>query len=189
LTCFTVERIDENARTVDLLMCGNGRWGGLGNHVFSSAQGNPLRAKSVSGLLECEFSKSWYLNGAVKAAHIMADSEKDNSLQPIVPYSISISPTGHVLLTLDTHKRSGSGGGGRDLFVWGANQQYELGNGKRTGQAAPTALEHADGSRVMLMKTRADVKDMQGKSWKNGVNVKQYAQAGYGNTIVYWKIC
>jgi hypothetical protein len=57
LTCFTVERIDENAvRTVDLLMCGNGRWGGLGNNIYSSAQGNPLRAKSVSGLLECESS-------------------------------------------------------------------------------------------------------------------------------------
>jgi len=55
LTCFTVERINENnVRTVDLLMCGNGRWGGLGNNTYSSAQGNPLRARSVSGLLECK---------------------------------------------------------------------------------------------------------------------------------------
>ncbi|KIM80836.1 hypothetical protein PILCRDRAFT_822120 [Piloderma croceum F 1598] len=170
LTCFTVERIDGNdVRTVDLLMCGNGRWGGLGNNIYSNAQGNPLRAKSVSGLLEY--------------------SEKEQALQPIIPHAISISPTGHVLLTLETHERSGPGGGGRDLYVWGANQQYELGTGKRTSLAAPTTLQQGNEARFMLTKAQANVNDMQGKVWKRGVKVEQCAQAGYGNTIVYWKIC
>lgn len=56
LTSFIVERTDENGvSSVDLLMCGDGQWGGLGNNLYSNAQGNPVRAKTVSGLLECEY--------------------------------------------------------------------------------------------------------------------------------------
>lgn len=40
---------------VDVLACGNGQWGGLGNALYTNAQGSPLRAKNVSGLYECEF--------------------------------------------------------------------------------------------------------------------------------------
>ena len=55
LSMFTVERKDGTSiDTVDVLVCGNGQWGGLGNSVFSNAQSNPVRAKGVSGLLECE---------------------------------------------------------------------------------------------------------------------------------------
>lgn len=168
LTGFTVEREDDRGvRTVDLLMCGNGRWGGLGNNIFSSAQGNPLRAKSVSGLLEY--------------------SDTHNALRPLVPHALSISPTGHVLLTLDTHAHAGAGGGGRDLLVWGGNGTYELGNGKRTSLAVPTNLEQRDGSRVMLMTGKMKVADLQGKTWGKA-EVEQCAVGGYGNTVVYWKI-
>lgn len=38
---------------VDVLTCGNGQWGGLGNALYSNAQSTPVRAKNVSGLLEC----------------------------------------------------------------------------------------------------------------------------------------
>lgn len=120
---------------------------------------------------------------------ILPDSEKEHALQPIIPHAISISPTGHVLLTLETLEHSGPGGGGRDLYVWGANQQYELGTGKRTSLAAPTTLQQENEARFMLTTAQADVNDMQGKVWKRGVKVEQCAQAGYGNTIVYWKIC
>lgn len=52
---FTVERKDGSSiDTVDVLVCGNGQFGGLGNSMFSNAQSNPVRAKGVSGLLECE---------------------------------------------------------------------------------------------------------------------------------------
>ncbi|KAH8107169.1 RCC1/BLIP-II [Cristinia sonorae] len=171
LTFFTVERSDGTGMPyVDVLACGNGQWGGLGNALFSNAQGTPLRAKNVSGLLEY--------------------SEKHNNLQPIYPHDISISPTGHVLLTLDTLTRSGPGGGGRDLLVWGANQEYQLGNGKRGSLATPTALESADGQRFMLGKKRAvEVRDLRGRVWKKGVEVEQRAVTGYGNSVVYWKIC
>lgn len=168
LTLFTVERTDGSAmQTVDVLACGNGQWGGLGNALYRNAQVEPARAKNVSGLLEF--------------------SEKTENLQPIVPHSISISPTGHVVLTLDTE--NGPGGSGRDVMVWGANYDYQLGNGKRSSLAVPTTLLRPDGSRFILAKSKADVKDLSGKLWKRGVDVEQRAVAGYGNSIVYWRIC
>ncbi|KAJ3476287.1 hypothetical protein NLI96_g11263 [Meripilus lineatus] len=170
LTFFTVERVDGTAMPyVDVLACGNGQWGGLGNALYTNAQGSPLRAKNVSGLYEY--------------------SEKTKNLQPIHTRDISVSPTGHVLLTLDTLERSGPGGGGRDLIVWGANSEYQLGNGKRGSLASPTALHVDDGERLLLGKKKAQVNDLSGKVWKKEVEVEQCAVAGFGNSVVYWKIC
>ncbi|KZT74173.1 RCC1/BLIP-II protein [Daedalea quercina L-15889] len=170
LTFFKVERVDGSALPyVDVLACGNGQFGGLGNALFSNAQGTPVRLRNVSGLLEY--------------------SEKHNNLQPIMPHDISVSPTGHVLLTLDTLARSGPGAAGRDLLSWGANYEYQLGNGKRGSSASPTALQSGNGVRFLLARKKADeVRDLQGKVWKKGVEVEQTALAGWGNSVVYWKI-
>ncbi|THH01701.1 hypothetical protein EW026_g1034 [Hermanssonia centrifuga] len=170
LTFFKVERTDGSALPyIDVLACGNGQYGGLGNAAYTTAQGAPVRSRNVSGLLEY--------------------SERSNNMQPIYPHNISVSPTGHVLLTLDTLARAGPGGVGRDLLVWGANQEYQLGNGKRGSIASPTALHSPEGHRFMLGKRKADVKDLSGQIWKKGVDVEQYALAGWGNSVVYWRIC
>lgn len=171
LTFFKVERVDGSALPyIDVLACGNGQYGGLGNAQFSNAQGTPVRTRNVSGLLEY--------------------SEKHNNLQPIMPHDISVSPTGHVLLTLDTLAHGGPGAAGRDLLSWGANYEYQLGNGKRGSSASPTALQGGDGARFMLGRRKADeVRDLQGNVWKRGVEVEQTALAGWGNSVVYWKIC
>src|SRR5882762_8873450 len=119
----------------------------------------------------------------------MQVSGKTNNLQPIMPQALSISPDGHVLLTLDTLEEAGPGGGGKDLFVWGTNYDYQLGNGKRTSVAVPTTLVRPDGNRFMLMKTKAPiVKDLRGCVWKKNVEVEQVAVAGFGNSAVYWRI-
>ncbi|KAI0049695.1 RCC1/BLIP-II [Auriscalpium vulgare] len=171
LSFFTVERRDGSAiPTVDLLSCGNGQYGGLGNALFTSGQGVPVRTKSVSGLLEY--------------------SETSNSLQPITPHALSVSPDGHVLLTLDTLARAGPGGGGRDVLAWGTNYEYQLGSGRRTNVAVPATLVRPDGQRLMLMRVRAPVvRDPQGRVWRRGVEVEQVAVAGFGNSVVYWRIC
>ena len=54
------------------------------------------------------------------------DSEVTKNMQAIVPDTISISPTGHVLLTLDTRRHAGPGGGGKDVVAWGANSPAQL---------------------------------------------------------------
>ena len=52
---FEVERSDGSGiPTVEVLACGNGQYGGLGNALYSNAQSTPVRAKNVSGLVECE---------------------------------------------------------------------------------------------------------------------------------------
>jgi hypothetical protein len=61
LTCFAVEKKNEmQPTTVDLLFCGDGQWGGLGNNTFSNAQGDPVRAKAISGLLECKAVSAFF---------------------------------------------------------------------------------------------------------------------------------
>ncbi len=55
LTMFEVERSDGSGMPyIDVLACGNGQYGGLGNAMYSNSQGTPVRAKNVSGLYECE---------------------------------------------------------------------------------------------------------------------------------------
>lgn len=109
-------------------------------------------------------------------------------MSPIPPQSISVSPTGHVLLTLDTQAHGGPGGLGRDLVAWGLNHDYQIGNGKRSSLPVPTTLEHPEGGRFILGRRTAPVKDLAGKVWKKNVEVEQCTAAGYGNSIVYWKI-
>ena len=105
-----------------------------------------------------------------------------------MPEEVSISPTGHVLLALNSSVGS-SGVGGRDLMVWGKNYESELGNGKRASVAVPTPLAMEDGERLMLMSMKAkEVKDLDGKLWKRGVKVEQKVATGYGNSVVYWRI-
>lgn len=54
LTFFKVQRSDGTAMPyIDVLSCGNGQYGGLGNALFSNAQSSPVRTRNVSGLLEC----------------------------------------------------------------------------------------------------------------------------------------
>jgi len=170
LAFFTVERVDGTAiRNVEVLSCGNGQYGGLGNALFSNAQSVPVRTKAVSGLLEF--------------------SEKTNNLQPIIPHAVSVSPDGHVLLALDTYAHSGPGGGGMDLLAWGTNYDYQVGNGKRASIGVPATLETEGGDRIMLQKQRAKaVRDLQGRVLARSVDVEQVAIAGYGNSLVYWRI-
>lgn len=168
LTAFVVERVDESSsRTIDLLMCGNGQWGGLGSNTYSNAQSVPLRAKNVSGLQEY--------------------SDTTKNLRPIAPHAVTISPTGHVLLTLNTSSEADVGG--RDLVVWGKNYESELGNGKKSSLAIPTTLETPEGGRFMLRNRIAkEVRNLEGKVWGRNVRVEQYAVTGFGSSTVYWKI-
>ncbi|KAF8968391.1 regulator of chromosome condensation 1/beta-lactamase-inhibitor protein II [Flammula alnicola] len=170
LTAFTVEReSDKGPNTTDLLMCGNGQYGGLGNNTYTNVQGNPSRVKSLSGLLQY--------------------NEDVRVLEPIKPSEISISPTGHILLSLNSSDDS-AGVGGKDLMVWGKNHESELGNGKKSSLVIPTPVQSPDeDERFMLMRKKAkEVKDLHGKVWKHGVTVEQHVAAGYENSIVYWKI-
>jgi hypothetical protein len=53
LTGFIVDR-DADKTETELLMTGNGQYGGLGNNTFSNGQSNPTRVKALSGLQQCK---------------------------------------------------------------------------------------------------------------------------------------
>ncbi|PBK96705.1 RCC1/BLIP-II protein [Armillaria gallica] len=163
LTSFKVEYPDEGK--ADIYMCGNGQWGGLGNNLFSNAQGTPVRAKNIGNLSEY--------------------SDATRSIVPIVPRSVSVSQTGHVLLTLDT---TDGGRAGCDLLAWGKNQDSELGNGKKSSVPVPTTVNMGDERTILRKRAGAKVTDLQGRLWSRKVEVEQAAVAGYNNSVVYWKI-
>lgn len=55
LAYFMVDVISPgNVPSADVLACGMGQWGGLGNGQYLQAQGAPVKVKSVSGITECE---------------------------------------------------------------------------------------------------------------------------------------
>lgn len=168
LTCFTVEREPgQEPKSVEVLMCGDGQWGGLGANNYSTAQSTPLRARNVSGLAEYD--------------------DQTSAMQPIGPRDVAVSPTGHILLTLNTAGTDASAG--KDLVVWGRNHAYELGTGRAKSLPAPTTLFTPDGARVMLRRQRAkEVRALDGSVWKRNVEVVQQAAVGYNSSAVYWRI-
>jgi len=54
LTAFVVERKGKDHPTTDLLMSGNGQYGGLGNTAYLNSQGEPTRVRGISGFLQCK---------------------------------------------------------------------------------------------------------------------------------------
>ncbi|KAJ7343659.1 regulator of chromosome condensation 1/beta-lactamase-inhibitor protein II [Mycena albidolilacea] len=165
LTGFTIERAPaDEAKTVELLMTGDGQWGGLGNNTYSNVQISPVRVKALSGLTEY--------------------NDATQRLQFIPPRAISISPSGHVFATLDPSS------GRRDLHAWGRNQDYELGPGARKpGTCSPMPVGGDGGGRVLLQSKKSrEVKDLQGRVWGRGIKVEQVAVAGFGTAMIYWKL-
>ncbi|KAJ3501150.1 hypothetical protein NMY22_g19025 [Coprinellus aureogranulatus] len=164
LAAFVVDR--SNQRDVaysELLMSGNGQWGGLGNNVMTTAQSNASRVKAVSGLQQF--------------------NDNTQRLEPIGLSSVTVSPTGHVLLSVASSPDS-STVGGDDVYVWGRNFDGELGNGKKSSIATPLYVSLDPPS----PKETREVKDLRGKVWKRNVKVRQCVTAGYGTSVVYWKI-
>lgn len=115
-----------------------------------------------------------------------SDNEATQRLEPIRLNSVVISPSGHVMITLDTSRRVN--GAGRDLVVWGRNVDGELGNGKRSSVAAPATVEDGDGGRVQLGARRAEARDARGRVWNQGVALEQRPTAGHGTSAIYWRI-
>ncbi|KAJ7632444.1 regulator of chromosome condensation 1/beta-lactamase-inhibitor protein II [Roridomyces roridus] len=161
LTAFVVERAPTD--TVELLMCGDGQWGGLGNNMYSTAQISPTRVRTLSELVEYDT-----LTQRVK---------------PIKLHSISISRSGHVLATLNPSS------GDRDLLGWGRNHDQELGTGlgKRSGVPSPVPVDVGDG-RLLLKRKSAPVRDLQGNIYGyRSREVEQFAVANTKSSILYWR--
>jgi len=197
LTVFTVERDlpTGSAIAVDVLACGNGQWGGLGNGSYSNAQSDPVRVKVISGLFEYD--------------------DNAQSLRPLKPYRISVAPglvagranvssfrsaSGHVIAILDTVAHSGPGPSsnkdpeagyspGRDVVAWGLNQSYQLGTGKHASANIPATVPITGGEgRLMCKTSKETVRDFTRRVVNKKMDIEQVAIAGPGLSVVYWRV-
>ena len=103
---------------VDVLAAGWGERGSLGNALRSQVCSVPARVKNVSGLLEY--------------------SEQQHTVVPIGVRSLTVGPDGQCALVVDVNSLGEQNH--RDVWVWGANDQYQLGNGKHSNLATPALL-------------------------------------------------
>ena len=127
--------------------------------------------------------------------------------------SVAPSPAAHVFAVLDTVRSADAKGlkeglFGKDVMVWGANQDYQLGNGKRSALASPTHLpsliphaidtlvsaspEQAESpiplTRLQLHTGQADAYDPHGKLIRRGVKCEETVVAGWNCSVLYNKI-
>ncbi|GAA5879892.1 hypothetical protein JCM3774_002272 [Rhodotorula dairenensis] len=118
----------DDGKSVDLLASGQGQFGGLGNGLWAHAT-SPVRVKTVSGLHE------W--NEATKKV----ESVGIKDIQ---------AGEGHVAVVLDNAVKNPDGSSfGRDVFVWGYNEHYQLGTGKRSNLPTPQHLAPLPYPRVL----------------------------------------
>lgn len=207
-TMFIVDRKDPSTTQsmIDVLSCGNGQYGTLGSGISSSASFAPSRIRALSGLEECRSNPKPLLT---------ADSEKVKGMVPLpIRYiSISPSPAAHAFAVLDTLQTADAKGSkesvfGRDVLVWGANAEYQLGTGKRssvsTPQNLPGLVPHAMDavvaasleksaspiplSRLQLHITTAPAYDPLGKLIKKRAKCEETVLAGWNCSVLYNKI-
>lgn len=78
---------------------------------------------------------------------------------------------------------------GRDVITWGLNQQFQLGNGKRSSSNLPLSIRTSDGEgRLMCQIGQETVKDLRGRVVKKRGHIEQRALAGPGFSVVFWKV-
>ncbi|KZF22329.1 RCC1/BLIP-II protein [Xylona heveae TC161] len=163
--------------TADTWSCGQGLWGSLGTGRWIHIQDNLVKIKALSGLFEYD--------------------ETTNKVVPIRLSHLSVGAT-HVAAVLNnvTHLTATESTStddtnwGSDLLLWGANEFFQLGTGKRNNISAPTyihplypASEKAEG--------RDKEHRLQLTPWKTikinnrKVKVEQRVECGRNITAIY----
>lgn len=165
---------------IDLLAVGAGQRGTLGNAQRNQLSNVPARVRTVSGLQEY--------------------SETARAMTPIPVRSLSVGADGQVAVVMDAPPMGDETR--RDVYVWGANDQYQLGLGKRSNLATPALLtlspeedeaaRHAPVlNRVLLVERRkvpGKAYDPHGNGAQRSYHVEQDIVAGGQGMAVYGRI-
>jgi len=109
---FVVANMNGN---IEVYASGSGMWGQLGSGVWNQIQHKPIRVKTLRNL-----------------------SEWSDTLNRKVEIGIRYISVGenHVAAVLDNDVSGGIGG--RDVFIWGCGEAYQLGHGKRNNLNVPS---------------------------------------------------
>jgi alpha-tubulin suppressor-like RCC1 family protein len=170
-------RLQVGRISADVLACGQGIYGSLGNGRWTHIQGEPMKVKSLSGLFEY--------------------SEQSNSVVPIRVAHLSVGAT-HTAAILDniTHINAHKGSSendtnwGADVLLWGGNEFYQLGTGRRNNQNTPTYISPLDPESSDILEKRQEHRfqitprktiNLNGRS----VSMKQKIECGRGVSGVF----
>ncbi|KAK9245662.1 regulator of chromosome condensation 1/beta-lactamase-inhibitor protein II [Lipomyces tetrasporus] len=163
--------------TADLWISGSGLHGQHGNGRYLHMQGIPIRVKSLSGIQEY--------------------SEKDKKSQEILIRYLSIGKR-HLAAVLDNATGADSKVQ-RELLIWGGNDKFQLGNGKRSNLPRPDymkpflyTLDKKSGKQPVaesedIVKFENDREHLGAAKSKNGWKVEQTVVCGNYGSAVYWK--
>ncbi|RUS27608.1 hypothetical protein BC938DRAFT_482995 [Jimgerdemannia flammicorona] len=175
-TLFVVDRVDTTSHreVTEMYAVGMGQYGQLGNGQWTHMQGVPVKVLGVSGLLEYK--------------------ESINKTVPVRVRDVALGAT-HAVVVLDNDTNvtdaadAGTPHYGHDVLIWGHNQDWQIGNGKRNNIAVPIHPLPLNGpvptaaaavNRLQLVpETR--VRGRDGKQ----IVVGQRVAAGPGVTAVY----
>lgn len=105
----------------EVLSCGTGIYGNLGNGRWTHMQGTPTKIKALSNLYEF--------------------NEATQSLQPIRLLALHAGAT-HAAAVMHS---STTPDFGADVLWWGNNEFYQLGTGKRNNSSVPVYIQPLDG--------------------------------------------
>ena len=130
---FMVDALEGDSRTAtaDVLSCGAGIYGNLGNGRWTHVQAPPVKIRALSGLLEF--------------------SEAAQKVVPIRLQSLQAGATHSAAVMDNVTQTSAQGsepcdlGYGCDVVWWGNNEFYQLGTGKRNNCNVPVYIQPLDG--------------------------------------------
>ncbi|KAH9819678.1 regulator of chromosome condensation 1/beta-lactamase-inhibitor protein II [Melampsora americana] len=175
------EDVQHHKRTIEVLAAGHGQYGGVGNGQWNH-QASPVKVKTISGLIE------W--------------SETDQTVFPIGIHQLSTGRT-HVAAVLDNAVSSDGTNFGRDVFLWGHNVDYQLGNRKRANLAIPQHIlplpkskkdDHPSKPNLLEIESGADSPmphhrlQLSSKKKIGKKDAEEAVVAGWDTTAVYWRL-
>ena len=162
--------------------CGEGIYGSLGTGKWTHTSTAPTKIKALSDLFE--YNEATNSVSPIRLAYITVGSTHacavmDNATQLSASQSVSENDTNF----------------GEDALLWGGNENYQLGTGKRNNLNAPAYIAPLDGVQVDVgagrkesqrfqITPRTTVRLGEGRSGKK-VSVEQRVECGRFTTAVY----
>ncbi|RMJ27430.1 hypothetical protein PHISP_01686 [Aspergillus sp. HF37] len=165
---------DAGRVTADTWACGRGIWGTLGNGKWTHLQDAPTKVKALSGLFEYD--------------------ERKKSVSPIRLREMSVGAT-HASAVMDNkpHLESTNTPSdkteewGYDMLLWGGNEHFQLGTGKRSNMSKPgyiNASSNAEGN--ALQEARLQIMPgHRGKVGNRTVDMEQKVECGRYVSAIY----
>lgn len=161
--------------TADIWACGQGILGALGNGRWTHVQDTPTKVKALSGL--CEYDDIKNMVVPIRLSRLSVGS---THVSAVMGNGTSLGATSR---TFEYNTPQGA-----DVLLWGGNEFYQLGSGKRNNVNTPAYIPPLD---TEIGEDRGEEDRLQLTPRKKirvgrrNVSVEQRIECGRGITAVY----